>query len=139
MRVGEKAEPAERIRLLVHAQNVGGYRLAAHAVETVATRAEVAFDDLLAAARSKAELRPRRVGAFDRDVLGFANDRAARGFARFEQVARQLGLSVDRDAAARVLRKIDPEPLPGERDLDAFVNEPLAIHPRVDAGSPNDV
>ena len=80
------------------------------------------------------------VGALTLQVVqahlgGLVDGSGAAGFAGLHEVAGDLGLAVDhhRLAAAQALQ-VDAPALPGEGDLHAFVDQPVARHAPVDAG-----
>ena len=97
-RARQHPQPAERIDLLVCAQDVGRDRPAADAVEAVAAGDEVAVDAVDVAAPAIRESGRIGLDVVGRHVFGLMDDDAAGGIPRFEEVARDLGLAVDRDA-----------------------------------------
>jgi hypothetical protein len=71
--------------------------------------------------------------AVQADVLGLVDDRRAGGLVRVHQVVLDLGLAVDGDGLAGQRLEIDAPALAVEGQLDAVVDQPLAIEPRADA------
>ena len=89
-----------------------------------------------AAAPSWREADPRslRVELVQRHVLDLEEERRAESSRARDEVLHDLGLPVDRRccAAGQVAQR-DPVALAGELELDAVVDDPLALHPLADA------
>ena len=88
-RLGQHAQPAEGIYLLVFARGARRQAGAAHAMETVATGDEIAVDALRRAVPAKRDVGMRAVEAADCHVLRLVEGGQARGVARLHQVARE--------------------------------------------------
>ena len=132
-RVGQEAQPAERIVALEGRQRAGGHALAAHAVEAVAAGDEVARELVLVAAVAVAHDGMAAVEVVHAHVLGLVDRDGAARRARVHQVARDLGLAVDDHALAGESVEVDAVAAAGPADLDAVVHEALGVHARADA------
>src|SRR5690606_2438861 len=117
------------------ADRVSRHARPAYAVEAVAAGDEVAVDPMLAAVLAIRHVRLRAVEIVQRDVLGLVNGRQPGRGARFHQIARELGLTVARDAAAAgEPAEIDTVAPAADEDLEAAVDEALPAHPLADPG-----
>jgi hypothetical protein len=125
--VGQDAQPTEGIGSLERLA-IGDGR-AADAVETVAARDEVAGQLVLGIALPITELRPIRLDVVKRYVRGLPDDRSVSGKSRGNEVARDLGLAIDRDGLPRQLPEIDVDAPAAHADLDALVDQPVAMQP----------
>ena len=108
---------------------IGGNAAPAHAVEAVAAGDEIAGDlvrDALVAIRHRGAARR----CVQRHVLGFIDARRAGRGARLHEIARHLGLAIDRDALARQLLKGDAMAPPAEADLDTVVHQSFGVQAR---------
>ncbi len=133
-RLGQNAQPSERIDPVEDRQRSGGNRRPAYAVKTVAPGDEVADHFLRIAVRAEENLR-MRVGAGNAEVvhgqvLGLEKDAATGGQARVEEVRDNLVLRIDDDClAARKFLEIDAVTAPAEAQFHAVVIQALALQP----------
>ena len=124
--LGQDPHPAERILALVDGQHVVDRR-PADAVEAVAARDQVALERVPLALVRELDLRRLRV---HRHVGDLEVQRQPGLQPRADQVLDDLLLAVDRDrAAAGQIAQRDPVALAAEPQLDAVVDQPLAVHP----------
>ena len=100
MRIGEHAQPPERIFTLEHANALRGNAAPAYAVISVAARDVVAFDLVSHATLAIRHARRFAVPAVQGDVVCLVNARSTRRGARVHQVARDLGLAINRQHRA---------------------------------------
>ena len=134
-RAGQHPQPTERIHFLVGAQNVTRNRSAADAVEAVTTGDEVAVNSVGGAVLAVRQ--PGRIGIYivRHHVLGLIHDYTARGIPGVEQVAGDLGLSVDRDVRCGQVLEVDAVALTAERHSDTLVSLRLPfkalVYPRL--------
>src|SRR5689334_15748231 len=134
-RVGEDAEPAERVDALVGGDAIFRNARAAHAVVAVAPGDEVALQPMLAAVLAPRHARRGGVEIVRSNLVRFVDRRAAEIAARIHEVVRDFGLAVDDDPlAARQAMQVDAMAGVAERQLDAVVEKPFATHARAYAG-----
>ena len=101
---------------------------AAHAVVAVAAGDDVALQLAPAALVREADAGPLGLEIVDGDVGHLEEQRQARVEAEADQVLHDLGLAVDHDRApAGQLAQRDPMPLAVELELDAVVDDALAL------------
>src|SRR5271166_3767155 len=133
--VAQDAEPAKRIDALVGAEC--GFRdgLPADTVKAVAPGDEIARDFARDAVAAVAQARPPGGDIVQAYPVGLVEGRHARSGARLHQVAGDLGLAVNGDGLAGQLAEIDALPPSAKADLDAVMNETLAMKPVADAGA----
>ena len=136
-RVGHDAEPGERIDPLVSAQSIVGNAGAADAVKAVAARNEVGLDLGALALVKKTHARPLRVDVVEDDVERLVDREPAGGGAAFAEILGRFGLPVDGHAGAGQLAKVDAPARAVDGDLDAFVDQRLALQPFGRAGAPH--
>ena len=119
MRIGQDAEPAERVDAVIHGEVRRRNGGAADAVEAVAAGDEVALERLLASGGAIGD--PGRAGleALDCHVLGFEDDRRVRLHPGGDQVPHHLVLAVDGDVLAGQRFEIDAVAHAAEEDLRA--------------------
>ena len=118
-RLGEDAQPAERIDPLVDCQHAGRNRRTADAVKSVAAGDEVAVDLVFGIAMPESDHRAGRVERADRHVLGLEVQRTRGRRPRFDQVVDDFVLPVDGDRlAAGQLGEIDAMAPPLEADVE---------------------
>src|SRR5215210_159780 len=128
--LGEDPEPGERVIELVEAQHPFGDRRAADAVEAVAAGDRVAAELLLHPLVCETDTRLVRVDVVQRDVVDLEEQRAAGVQPGRDQVLDHLLLAVDRDRPPLgELLEGDPVALAVEAELDALVDETLAVKP----------
>jgi hypothetical protein len=134
--VGQHAQPAEGVDLLVGLDGVGRHARAAHAVVAVAAGDEVAFELVRLPVLLVAHARPGRVEVVQAHVRRAVDGGEPFGRARFHQVARHLGLAVHRHLlAAREAVHVDAVARALEEQLDALVRQALGLGAGVDAGT----
>src|SRR3954463_15566601 len=106
-------------------------------MEAVAAGDEIAGDFNKRILVMEADLRLRRVEVVHRGVLDLEEDLSTRGEPRRDQILDPLVLRIDHDRApAGELGEVDAMRAAAEPKVDAFVNEPFAIHAAADAGLP---
>ena len=132
-RIGQDAEPPERIGPIEDREHAVGDRRPADAVEAVTAGDQVGFDRRLLSAGHVADRRPRRIEPCHAYVLGLEHDRQALTEPDRDHVLDHLVLAVDRHTAAREARKIDAVPSAAKAQLDAVVHHPFAPEPDADA------
>ena len=128
--LGEEAEPAERIDPLEGFDRLRGDCLARGPVEAVAPDDEVGVQavGLPALLVGDPRLRPPEVAR--RDVRGVVDRRRSVCLALVHEVARHLGLAVDRHPlAAGEALEVDVMQRPVQRDVEAVVGQPLGVEP----------
>ena len=131
--VDENPEPSEGIDPLVGAQLLFRDRAAADAVKTVAARDVIACDLERLPVLDVTDPRPLRLEIVKADLERFVDRLRAQDRARVHQIARRLGLAIDRDGLAGQRLEIDAMAHAVERDLGPFVDESLAMQPRARA------
>src|SRR6266702_7165774 len=126
-RIGQNAEPAERIdplELLDRRRRDAG---AADAVKAVATGDEVAIDLVGDAVLDPGYARVTTVEIMRLYVLGLIDRGEAGGLARIHQVERDLGLAVDHDRLAGRGLHVDAMTAAGKGELDALMQEAFSM------------
>ena len=129
----EDAEPGVGVLALERPQHALRDRAARDAVEAVAAGDDVAFDRDRCAVVGELDPRALRVEVVQRHVLDLEQERRAGVEPRGDEVLHDLGLPVDDDAAPGQVGQRDPMALAVELELDAVVDDPLALHPLADA------
>ncbi len=99
-RVGEQPEPAKREGAFVQPNGVARHAGAADAMEAVAAGDGVAVQFFAATILFEGHARVVAVEAMHRNMFGLIDGRCTAGGAHVHQVARHLGLAIDRDGAA---------------------------------------
>jgi hypothetical protein len=133
-RLGEDAQPAERIDPLVDGQHTVGNRRTADAVEAVAPGNQVAVDLAMRAAVLKADHGSRRVERGHRHPLRFEVERPRGGQTRLDQISNDFVLAVDGDRlAAGQFGEVDAMPRPVAADIEAIVTQAVALKASPDA------
>ncbi len=103
--------------------------MAAHPMEAVAPRYEVAVEDRVLAPATVANEWPLAVEPFDRGHFGLIDRWAALGLPGSHQVARDLGLAVDHHGGASGQSvQVDMKPLAADAQLDAAMDQPFEPH-----------
>ncbi len=134
-RLGEDAEPSERILLLVGADDVARDDRAAHPVVAVAADDEVTVDAMRAPVEHVRDV--RRTG---RDIVrlhvgGLEVQLPAGGLAGEVEVLLDQRLAVRHELQTGVLLDVDEEVVAaGPCDAGAVVDVALGVHPRTDPG-----
>ena len=132
-RLRQDAEPAERIDPL---EGLDRRRLdagAADAVEAVAAGDEIAVDLAGHAVLDIGDARTVGVEIMRLDVGGLIDRGQPRGLARVHQVERHLGLAVDHHRLAGRGLHVDAVPAAAEGELDAVMDQALAVGARAGA------
>jgi hypothetical protein len=132
-RVGQQAEPAERVDPLEGLDDLGD-GVPAGAVKTVAPRDEVARNLVFLAVLAKAHPRLGIPEIVEAHVLDLVDRRGSRRGPRLHEVAGDLGLAVHHHGLAGEGAKVDAMAHAAVADLRAVVDEPLAVHAGPDPG-----
>ena len=104
-------------------------------METVSADDGVAFELDVALLMGEANVRPLAFDLVDADVADAEAQLEPGLEPRLDQVLHDLGLAVDDDAApVREIAQRDAVALAVELEVDAVVDDPLAVHARADAG-----
>ena len=101
--------------------------------EAVAAGDDVAGDVITLPALGIVQARRLAGQAVQADVLRLVDDRPAGCFVGVHQVSLDLGLAVDGDGLAGQRLEVDAPTLAVERQLDAVVQQPLAVEAVADA------
>src|SRR5262245_13651161 len=133
-RLRENADPSERIFAVIDREHARGDAGAADAVKAIAAAYEIALYLLVAAAITKADLRPRSGHVGEAHVVDLKQDLGALREPFRHQILDHLLLAVDGDALANQLAKIDVVQLATEAEMNAVVREAFALHALADAG-----
>ncbi len=104
-------------------------------MEAVAAGDVIAGQVLRHAAGREADHRAVAVEPVQRHVRGLVDRSAAAGVARLHQVARDLGLAVDRDVAAGEAADVDAVPVSVELQLDPVVRQTFRVEAGRDPGA----
>jgi hypothetical protein len=133
-RLGEDAEPAERVHPLVRAQHRRRDHRAAHTVGTVATGDVLALDAVGRTVVGERDVRRRAVDLVWHHVGRPVDHRHAGVVDRGVEVLRHLGLAVDHHALADVPAEVDAHMAAREAEAHAVVDGTEAVHARADPG-----
>src|SRR4051794_37877103 len=127
-RLGENADPPERIFAIVEQHPPRRDAGAADAMEAIAAADEIALDLLVAAAMTEANFRLCAGDVVEAHVVNFEQNLAAVGKPLCDQVLDDLLLAINGDALAHQLPKTDLVQRAVETEMNAVVGEPLALH-----------
>ena len=133
-RLGEDAEPRERINALEQARARLRHRLPADAVESVASGDDVAGNLGGLAVVRKAQARRLGRDVVQRDAAHVEQDLPVGLDPRADQVLHHFLLAVDDDGAAGESGEIDAVTAAAEAQLDSMVREAFALQALADAG-----
>jgi hypothetical protein len=125
-RIGEDAEPSERIDPLEGVEHLRRDGLAAHAVEAVAPGNEIARDLVRLPALAVAQPRPLASDPVEAHILSLVDNLGAGGGMGVHQVLLHLGLAVDADDLAGQALQVDAVAPAVEGHLQAIMDQPLA-------------
>jgi hypothetical protein len=125
----EDSQPAERVLARELGEHAGRDARAADAVEAVAAGDHVALERLGRAVVAERQPGPLGLEVGDRDVVDLEQQRPAGVEPRLDQILDDLGLAVDDDRLPGQLVERDAMTLAVELELDAVVDDSLALHP----------
>ena len=108
-------------------------------MEAVAAGDHVALELMRFALVAEVDAGPVGLQLVHGNVLDLEQERLARLEPRADQVLDDLRLPVDDDRLAGQRREVDPMALAVELQLDAPVDDPLALHTHADAGVAEEV
>src|SRR5262249_37409596 len=132
-RIGQNAQPTERINALINADHLLWDGLAADAVEAIASTNEVTDDLMRFAAFVVAQSSLVAQEAVQANVFRFEDDVATRNPLSNHEILLNFCLPIDANADASYPLKIDAMTSAVEGDLNAVVGKPLALKPRTDS------
>ncbi len=134
--IRENAEPAEGIDPLEDRKGLLGNAGTADAMKAVTACDEVASNLMAHAVLHIGNARLIAREVLDPDIGGLIDRFRADFHAMIHQVARDLGLSIDRDRlASSETGQVNAQALPVEVQCKTFVDEPLAREPRTHASA----